>query len=142
MRISTIVLCFITAVSFLFTVPPLFAEGQAEENVPADLSRSQRDLGVVLLENFAVTDGRISFTAASGGCTTKSDFRVNVKPVRGRPGSPHYLLTIERIKADDCKALLPEGVVIVFDLERDLGLKGAYTFSVANPMASAANGTR
>ncbi len=37
---------------------------------------------------------------------------------------PHYVLTFERIAADDCKAFLPEGVDLVFDLEKDLGLSG------------------
>ncbi len=133
MRIPVIASCLLGVV-ILLAPHSLFAQGQSEGSLPANLSRGQRDLGVVVLEDFAVREGKITFTAASGGCTTKADFKVTVKPLKGSPGPPHYLLTVERTKADDCKALMPEGVTVVFDLEKDLGLKGVYTFAVANPM--------
>lgn len=36
------------------------------------------------------------------------------------------------------KAMLREGVVIEPDLEKDLGLKGAYSLSVSNPVLAGA----
>lgn len=48
----------------------------------------------------------------------------------------HYQLMIDRVRIDECKALLWEGVEIEMDLEKDLGLKGAYTISVSNPVLS------
>ena len=47
---------------------------------------------------------------------------------------PHYRLTIRRIRIDECKAFLVDGVLIELDLEKDLGLEGAYTISVVNPV--------
>jgi hypothetical protein len=133
MRIFILALC----AAALLLPAALFAEGQREDGPPASLSRGQRDLGVVVLEDFAVKDGRLSFTAASGGCTTKADFKVTVRQGKAGPNETLYILTIERTRADDCKALLPEGVTIEFDLAKDLGLKGDYAFTVTNPMGSA-----
>jgi len=69
----------------------------------------------------------------SWGIALAGDHGIHVEKSGGAEGDiPHYVLTFERIAADDCKAFLPEGVDLVFDLEKDLGLSGRYTLSVAN----------
>jgi hypothetical protein len=126
---------FFIAVMCLCLPAALFAQ-----SLPIKLSAGQRELGVVILADLSVKDGVLSFTAPSGGCTDKSSFKVTVKKEKGiSEKTLHYILSVERIKADDCKALLAEGVTIAFDLEKDLGLKGAYTFAVANPLYSKSN---
>jgi hypothetical protein len=128
----------------VFLVSPattLAAQPQAEKNATLpEVSRTQRELGIVILENFSVKDGVVSFRTPTGGCTDKDSFKVSVKREEGISEKiPHYALTIERIKPDDCKAFFPDGVEVKYDLEKDLGLKGAYTIFIANPLAPRAN---
>jgi hypothetical protein len=93
----------------------------------------QRQLGEAVLGSLTVKDGAVVVNVASGGCTARESFKVHVEKSGGAEGDiPHYILTFERIAADDCKALLLNGVDLVFDLEKDLGLSGQYTLSVAN----------
>ena len=93
----------------------------------------QRQLGEAVLGSLTVKDGAVVVNVASGGCTDTNSFKVHVVRSEGTEGGiPHYVLTFERIAVDACKAFLPEGVDLVFDLEKDLGLSGRYTLSVAN----------
>jgi len=46
--------------------------------------------------------------------------------------SPHYALTIVRVKPDECKAIVTGGSLITFDMRKDLGLTGSYTYSFTN----------
>ncbi|GAA5445033.1 hypothetical protein Misp06_03226 [Microbulbifer sp. NBRC 101763] len=50
---------------------------------------------------------------ASGGCTKKEDFNINVN--KGTTGLPPYQVTVTRIKPDHCEALSVEGVNLSFD---------------------------
>jgi len=97
------------------------------------ISHNQAELGVIVLEDFSFTKGKIIFTTDTGGCTDKTSFKVNVKKEKGiSEKTPNFTLSIERIKIDECKAFFPEGVVIEFDIEKDFGLKGDFTVSVTN----------
>ncbi len=131
---------FCAAVFFLLAVT-LAAQPQAEKtSPPAKLTSTQRDLGIVILENFSVKDGVLSFRTATGGCTDKGSFKISVSRAAGiSERVSHFILTIERIKSDDCKGFFPDGVVVEFDLDKDLGLSGAYAVSISNPMAPRAN---
>lgn len=101
------------------------------------VSRSPRELGAAVLRDLSVHEGKIRFRVDSGGCTDASSFKVRVRREEDlTPKSAHFQLTIERVRADECKAMLREGVVIELDLRRDLGLKGPYTVSVGNPVLS------
>ncbi len=53
---------------------------------------------------------------------------------------PHYRLSIRRVRADDCKAFLIDGVLIELDLAKDLGLAGRFTVSVENPVVQKVGG--
>jgi len=93
----------------------------------------QRQLGEAVLGSLTVKDGTVVVNVASGGCTDTSSFTVRVAKDEEGPGKiPHYVLTFERIAVDECKALLMDGVDLIFDLEKDLGLSGKYTLSVSN----------
>jgi hypothetical protein len=99
------------------------------------VSRSPRDLGTELLRDLSIRDGKISFRVDSNGCTDAASFRVRVSRQEGITAkTPHYQATIERVRVDECKAMLWDGVVIELDLEKDVGLTGTYTLSVTNPV--------
>jgi hypothetical protein len=46
--------------------------------------------------------------------------------------SPHFVVTFERVRIDECKGIVSDGVLIEYDIPRDLGLAGLYTLSVTN----------
>jgi hypothetical protein len=103
-----------------------------------EVSRSPRELGTAVLLDLSIRDGRVSFRVDSNGCTDAGSFEVRVSREEGITAkAPHYRLTIQRVRIDECKAMLWEGVVIELDLEKDLGLTGAYTLSVTNPVLAA-----
>jgi len=79
---------------------------------------------------------RFLIRVASGGCTDKTSFKVDVKKEENGSKKPHYSLTVIRITPDACKALLFEGALVLFDLEKDLGLKGDFTYTVTNRVLS------
>jgi hypothetical protein len=137
MRSRKAVRIMVCAVFFSSLTGTLAAQPQAEKtSPPPTLTSTQRDLGIVILEDFSIKDGVLSFRTATGGCTDKDSFKISV--ARGTMSSgraSHFILTIERIKPDDCKAYFPEGVVVEYDLEKDLGLTGVYVVSLSNPMA-------
>ena len=101
------------------------------------ISRSPRELGTAVLREVAIQDGKLRFRVDSGGCTDAGSFKVRVRRSDGTSRkTPNYQLTIERVRSDECKAILWEGVVIEMDLAKDLGLKGKYTAFVSNPVLS------
>jgi hypothetical protein len=122
MRIPGAVLALILAAL------PLAAQG-------ARYVEGQRALGPIVVTELAIREGKLVFRTDSGGCTDAGSFTVDIVKEEGIAGKvPHYRLTIRRVRADECKAFLIDGVVIELDLEKDLGLKGAYTISVENPV--------
>jgi len=101
----------------------------------ASLSQNPRELGAAVLRELSIRDGKLSFRVDSNGCTDASSFKVRADRREGlTPKTAHYQLTLERVRRDDCTALLLEGERIELDLEKDLGLKGKYTLSVSNPV--------
>jgi hypothetical protein len=46
-------------------------------------------------------------------------------------------LTIVRKTPDECKAIVEDGALIAYDLKRDLGISGNYTYVITNPVSSA-----
>ena len=93
----------------------------------------QRELGPIVVTELSIRDGKLAFRTASGGCTDPSSFAVDIVAAPDGPaGAPHYRLTIRRIRADDCKALLIDGVLIELDLAQDLGLTGRFSVVVTN----------
>ncbi len=81
--------------------------------------------------------GRLSVSVESNGCTSRASFKLESSLVGKSDGVAHYILTVLRLTPDDCK-MVPTAEVIVFDLERELGLKGRYTYSLANRVLAGA----
>jgi hypothetical protein len=102
---------------------------------PGKISGGPRELGTAVLRGLSIRDGKLGFRVDSNGCTDAGSFKVRVRREEGfTPKAAHYWLTIDRVRIDECKAMLWEGVVIEMDLAKDLGLKGKYTLSVENPV--------
>jgi len=103
----------------------------------ADYSHGPRQTGEAVLDELLLGRNKFVFSVGSNGCTAKGSFKVDVKKEEGlSPKSPHYALSINRIKADECKAIVDGGTLILFDLEKDLGIKGNFTYSVTNHVYS------
>jgi hypothetical protein len=97
----------------------------------------QRRLGEEVLMEALLGPRHLLVRVASGGCTGKESFKVEAqKAPASTPEGVHYVLTIDRIKVDSCKAFLPDGEIVAFDLEADLGLKGAFTYALSNRVVS------
>jgi len=73
----------------------------------------------------------------SNGCTEKKSFQVDTLKQKRPDGSLHYVFTVRRKAPDECKRM-PERIIIHFDLEKDLGLKGRFTYSLSNQIFPAA----
>jgi len=135
-------LFFFLCAFVLVTTTPLAAQPGMETAKGSDAEQKpeyafgQQTTGVAVLQSILIADGKLVFRTASGGCTDKNSFRIDVeKKTWNAAGDPLYVLTVIRIRPDECKAFLAEGVEISFDLEKDLGLIGAFTVIVANPVS-------
>ena len=96
-------------------------------------SLGPRYVGEEVLDELLIGRKTIVARVSSGGCTGKGSYKVDMKKVEGVTSlAPHYILTINRVHIDECKAIVDEGIVISWDLEKDLGLTGNYTVSVKN----------
>lgn len=100
-------------------------------------SAGPRQMGEEILQELVVGKNSVIAKVASRGCTGKKSFRIDVAKQDGvSPIAPHYALTIYRTGTDECKAIVDDGMVLSWDLEKDLALKGPYTFSVRNRVDS------
>lgn len=103
----------------------------------AQYSYGPRQAGEVVLDELLMGSTKFIVRVGSNGCTDKSSFRIDVKKEAGlSEKAPHYSLTIIRIQTDECKAIVDDGVLVLFDLEKDLGLKGDFTYSLTNQVYS------
>lgn len=101
----------------VFSAPPAFAADGTDEVL----------LGVKM------DSENLELTVATGGCTKKGDFAVEVN--KGFTGKPPYLLTVRRTKPDACKAMMPDGTVIQFSKE-ELGLSGIVEMTLTNKIGN------
>lgn len=103
----------------------------------AGYSHGPRQTGEAVLDEILMGTKKFVVRVGSGGCTSKGSFKVEVKKEDGLSKiSPHYVLTIMRISVDECKALLADGILILFDMEKDVGIKGQFTYSLTNQVYS------
>lgn len=117
--------------AFALCVHPLFAQ-----------SFSPRQTGEEILLDLQAMPDSLTIRVASNGCTSRNSFRIDIRKEEGiSPKVPHYVLTIYRIQPDECKMMVYGGEHITFDLAKDLGLKGMFTYSVTNGVYSGAAGS-
>jgi hypothetical protein len=102
-------------------------------------STNPRQTGEEVLYETLMGSNQFIVRVASHGCTDKNSFKIDVKKEVGLSlKAPHFVLTIIRIKPDECKAVVDGGTLVLFDLEKDLGLKGDFTYSLTNKVFSSA----
>lgn len=89
----------------------------------------QVDSKAEVLLGSKITAEEIELTVASGGCTQKEDFSIDIN--QATAGQATTVLTVRRHKRDDCKAWLPEGVTIKFS-KKELGLNKAAEITLSN----------
>ncbi len=90
----------------------------------------------VLMGLFA-NKNTLSIRVKTRGCTKKKDFWIwCTYDEKSKDQSPHYKLTIYRMKQDNCKAYKPPGELIEYDLRKELGLPDLYTYSITNSIKS------
>jgi len=86
-----------------------------------------------VLMDFFANGNDLTIRVATGGCTKKEDFWIwCTYDEESKSGPPHYVLTIYRMKKDECKAFHPSGVTIMFNLREELGLPDLFTYRVTN----------
>jgi len=75
----------------------------------------------------------LAIRVGSGGCTQKDDFWIwRQIDEESKTGHPHYLLTIYRVRKDECKAIMRNGIEIKYHLKEDLGLPSIFTYTLTN----------
>jgi len=75
----------------------------------------------------------LAIRVGSGGCTQKDDFWIwRQIDEESKTGHPHYLLTIYRVRKDECKAIMRNGIEIKYHLKEDLGLPNILTYTLTN----------
>lgn len=114
--LTSVSIAAIVLIAAIVSFPALAAEGIVE-----------------ILLGIQVTTNDILLSVASGGCTKKEDFSIEVD--RGLGAKPNYILTVRRIKSDNCKAYLPEGTIIKFGTD-EVGLSGAFEVTLANKIGN------
>lgn len=94
--------------------------------------------GKELLHELLIGPQAFSIRVASNGCTDKNSFSIAAEKGKSISSTmPHYALTINRTKPDNCKAIVAGGIVLSFDLLKDLGINGKFSYMITNPVLSA-----
>ena len=89
-----VIFCFL---GVLFFTPKSYAE----------YSNNPRQTGEEVLFEILIGSNKFIVRVGSNGCTDKSSFKIDVKKGEGLSSkAPHYILTIIRIKPDECKAIV------------------------------------
>lgn len=110
-------------------------KGGIEVKEQPKVSKNQRETGLILIKGFKLEGPLLTIRVDSGGCTNKDSIEVKVKEEKSIvKGFKHYSLYFIRRVPDECKALLPEGVEITYDLLKELKLTPPFTITIGNPL--------
>ncbi|MEF3255565.1 MAG: hypothetical protein K6348_08410, partial [Deferribacterales bacterium] len=106
-----------------------------DTNLLTEFSSNQQNTGIEILKELTISEKTISIRVRSGGCTGKD----NIKPyimtfLDQEKNTPVCELTFVRTTPDFCKAFFPEGINIVYDIEKDLKIKSPCIIKVTNPV--------
>jgi len=109
------------------------AISENDSAVQIDLAGPPPDWTEEVLMGLFDNGNDLAIRVATGGCTKKEDFWIwCTYDEESKSGPPHYVLTIYRMKKDECKAFHPSGVTIMFNLREKLGLPDLFTYTVTN----------
>ena len=96
------------------------------------------ETGEIIIRELLVKEHKILVRVNTNGCTDKNTIKAQVTKTQNKVDSnvPNYEITFVRELPDLCKAFFPEGVIIEYDLGKELGIetKLPYTFSITNPL--------
>jgi hypothetical protein len=91
--------------------------------------------GILVLRSLNIEDHKIKIKVNTNGCTDKNSIKAVVKKsARIDSRVPDYKITFIREKPDNCKAFIPDGAVIEYDLKRDFNIQMPYTLKIENPV--------
>jgi hypothetical protein len=91
--------------------------------------------GILVLRSLNIEDHKIKIKINTKGCTDKNSIKAVVKKsTRIDPRVPDYEINFIREKPDTCKAFIPDGAVIEYDLKRDFNIQMPYTLKIGNPV--------
>jgi hypothetical protein len=80
-----------------------------------------------------VADGQqLTINVGSNGCTGKQNFRMDIQKEKGVGISSNYVLTLVQIARDECKAIFDEGIDLVYDLKKELGIEPHNSYTLTN----------
>ncbi len=97
-----------------------------DDTKSVDLSGGEETGVLEVLKGISLTADSLIFRVATGGCTEKDHFKVNVD--KGITGQPPYLVSIYRMVPDSCEGHFPEGVEIEVSREEyEIGHGAAFT---------------
>jgi len=105
-----------------------FAIGMAFPVIAIGAERTEE-----VLMGVNITAKEIELHVVSRGCTNKESFSIEVD--KGITGKPPYAIRVYRVKPDDCKAFLPEGVTVKFSKD-ELSLSGIFEMSLTNKLGN------
>lgn len=98
-----------------------------------DLTGPPPDWTEEVLMGLFTNRNELAIRVGSGGCTKKEDFRIWCHyDEESKSGHPHYVLTIYRMRKDECKAIMRNGIEIKYHLKEDLGLPNIFTYTLTN----------
>jgi len=98
-----------------------------------DLTGPSSDWAEEVLMSLFANRNELAIRVGSGGCTQKDDFLIwRQIDEESKDGQPHYLLTIYRVRKDECKAIMRNGIEIKYHLKKDLGLPNISTYTLTN----------
>ncbi|MBU2710495.1 hypothetical protein [Zooshikella harenae] len=86
-----------------------------------------------VLMGFDIEPNSIVLHVASGGCTSKSDFKIDIK--NNKNEQPPLQLTVLRLVPDYCEAHIPNGIELYYD-RAALGLSGDIEFTLTNTIGT------
>ncbi|WP_022854952.1 hypothetical protein [Thermodesulfobacterium thermophilum] len=91
------------------------------------------DTGILVLRAVEVKEHKIAITVNTKGCTDKNSVKAEVNRIYKIDNQvPTYQIVFKRTEPDNCKALLPEGTVLVYDLQKEFGFQMPYTVEIKN----------
>lgn len=130
---STVILIFFLCFLLVGTSFAGDIKDKEELAFPLQVTVPPSDGTEEILIALAANDSELTINVRSGGCSKKEDFRiccVNDEASAGK--TRHYVLTIYRIKKDECKAIVRDGLEIKYDLKGDLDLPDIFTYTLTN----------
>lgn len=98
-----------------------------------DLTGPPPDWTEEVLMGLFANRNELAIRVGSGGCTKKEDFWIWCHyDEESKSGPPHYVLTIYRMRKDECKAIMRNGIEIKYHLKEDLGLPNIFRYTLTN----------